>query len=480
MKRRHRRRRQPSAALLTWLNRIAAGPRAHPLRTGLFGAAALVLAWLTLTKSLPLALAPIHPDWALALNPNSPAALTAKARQIMEPLLIQSRTEQGRSGESTAQRTGNLEKLPEAASDGAMEEPQGERAAMRKQVRQLALRALAADPLSADAYELLAMAADELGEVRVFMQEAAYHSRHKPGPLLWLLGDSFHRRDYAAGLEYGDLLLRTHSELSHLVLGYFVHAAESAEGFPHVVDALAKNPGWRGQFFEVFAREMRQTALPLRLMEELREKGVPPSPKELAPYLDALMRIGQVDTAYNAWLQLMPEERLDDDGLLADGGFENAPGILPFGWKMASGLNAVAEFVGPAANRSGRLFHVSFGVGRVKFPELSQVVILGPGRYRLEGKVRGTVISKRGLRWQLICASGSHRLLAETDMLIGDTQQWRVFALEGDVPAGRDCVGQMVRLMHDSRSPSEEFISGEVWFGGLRLERIVPSSSPPG
>jgi hypothetical protein len=56
-------------------------------------------------------------------------------------------------------------------------------------------------------------------------------------------------------------------------------------------------------------------------------------------------------------------------------------------------------------------------------------------------------------------------------MLIGDAQQGRIFALDAEVPAGGDCVGQVVRLFHDSRSASEELISGEVWFEGLHLER---------
>lgn len=57
-------------------------------------------------------------------------------------------------------------------------------------------------------------------------------------------------------------------------------------------------------------------------------------------------------------------------------------------------------------------------------------------------------------------------------MLLGQSQQWRVFTLEVDVPQAEDCRGQMLRLFHDSRSASEEFISGEVWFTGLHLERV--------
>ena len=116
--------------------------------------------------------------------------------------------------------------------------------------------------------------------------------------------------------------------------------------------------------------------------------------------------------------------------------------------------------------------HIGFSDGRVQFPEVSQIVLLAPGRYRLEGKLRGTIVGKRGLRWQLRCASGSRQVLAQTDMLLGQSQQWRVFTLEAEVPQLEECRGQTLHLYHDSRSASEELLSGQVWFNDLRLARV--------
>jgi hypothetical protein len=53
---------------------------------------------------------------------------------------------------------------------------------------------------------------------------------------------------------------------------------------------------------------------------------------------------------------------------------------------------------------------------------------------------------------------------------MGQSQQWRLFSLEIEVPRDH-CTGQVLRLYHDARSPSEEFIAGEVWFSSLSLER---------
>ena len=113
MRGKHRRPHRHGFVVLGWLNWNLAKLRTHPLRAGLIGTLGLTLAWLTLTKSLPFALAPTAPDWALALNPNNPAALIAKARQISERMLSQSgmRPNPNEAG-PTSQRVNTLEKLP--------------------------------------------------------------------------------------------------------------------------------------------------------------------------------------------------------------------------------------------------------------------------------------------------------------------------------------------------------------------------------
>ena len=76
----HRHRRRWSAGFL--MHRAASRVEvliAHPFRTGGIGVLSLALLSIILTKSLPYALAAIEPDVALALNPNNPAALIAKA-----------------------------------------------------------------------------------------------------------------------------------------------------------------------------------------------------------------------------------------------------------------------------------------------------------------------------------------------------------------------------------------------------------------
>ncbi len=403
----------------------------------------------------------------------------AKARQTRDRMLAQTgSTQDPNEPGAISQRINTLENLPKANGGGGMEDLGGKGEAMRKEIQQLAIRALAADPLNAEAYQLLGLVSNEPERTRVLMKEAVNLSRRESSALVWLLNDSFLRKDYRATLDYADVLLKTrpYTALPVYVMRYITLMAEDAEGAPLVADVLTKRPAWREQFLEAFSRSEASAEVPLKLMISLKENGAPPSPKELASYLDVLIGRNRIDVAYNAWLQFLPEEQLSNLGLLTNGNFETPPSGLPFDWRMAPGLNAVAEFVGRTSEGSGRLLHVTFGPGRVKFPELRQIVFLPPGHYRFEGKLRGTITGKRGLRWQLTCATGSRRALAETDMLMGETGQWRIFTLEGDVPQSEDCNGQALRLFHDSRSASEELISGEVWFGSLRLSRIQTES----
>ncbi len=473
--RRGPRRRRHGYGLFSSLKSGLARLRAHPLRLALTGALSLALVWLVLTKSLPFALAPVAPDLALRLDPGNPVALVVKARQISERLLAQSGVTQGPAGaqERGASNGGDntLARLPEAAGNPG--EPLGDREAMQKEIARLASLALAKDPLNAEAVRLLAETESDPGRVRTLMQEAVRRSRRESAALFWLLNDSLYRKEFQRALDCADILLRTQPELSGYVLNYVAYMAQDPGGLPLVAEALAKRPGWRGPFFDALPRSVRQIEVPLQLMTALKENGSPPSDKELAPYLDALISQDRTDAAYNAWLQFLPAAGLANLSLLTNGSFASTPSGLPFDWRIARGQNAVAELVPTGSGGSERLLHVSFGSGRVTFPELSQIVLLGPGRYRLEGKLRGRIIAKRGLRWQLRCAGGAHRILAETEALMGESQQWRIFSLDAEVPESRDCVGQVLRLFHDSRSASEQFISGEAWFAGLRLDRAA-------
>ncbi|MBI4723845.1 MAG: hypothetical protein HY765_02180, partial [Rhodomicrobium sp.] len=401
----------------------------------------------------------------------------AKADNIREQLLKLTAAlldQSSASREAPGARNDTIGRLPEAKSAGKPTEATDGRDSLRRQIHDLATQTLAIDPLNAKAFRLLAEITDSPDRVREWMQEAYKRSRRESIALFWLLNDSYYRNDYEAALGYAGILLRTRPALSAYIFSYLSLIADTPEGLPIVTRELAAGPRWRGSFLNALPRTAKQWDTPLKLMIALRESGKPPSNEELAPYLDGLIGKNLVDAAYNVWLQFLPRDEFSTLGLLTNGSFEAASSGLPFDWRIQRGLNAVAEF---SSLGSERTLHIGFGTGRVRFPEVSQVVLLAPGRYRLEGRLRGRIISKRGLRWQLRCATGSRKVLGETDMLMGQSQEWRIFVLDAEVPQNGKCVGQTLRLFHDSRSASEELISGDAWFAGLGLRRIPDQSA---
>lgn len=476
-RRRHRRR---DRHLARRIGAVYSRLRAHSWRIAVAFSFCMVLSGIILTTSLPYVLAPAYPDLALALNPRNPDALLAKADKLRKQWLATAEAEgelDTQEGSQQRQRGGTIAGLPKATGANPGISITG-RDGLRKEIQELAERAIANDPLNAKAFRFLGELTDNPEQMRLLMEEAVKRSRHETEALFYLLNDAFYHRDYRRAMHYANVLLRTSPELSQYILRYVSLIGEEPDGMPLVVEQLARAPSWRGQFFEILPRNARHIDTALKLMTALTASDKPVSAKELSPYLDVLIANNRVDAAYNAWLRFLPERELENIRLLTNGSFASDPSGLPFDWRLAQGVNASAEFVPLDAQGDERALFISFGTGRVRFPELSQMVMLPPGHYRLEGKLRGRIISKRGLRWQVRCASPKGELLGETDMLIGMAGQWRVFALAADVPRRADCVGQVLRLIHDSRSASEELISGEIWFAGLQVERLRAEPVP--
>ena len=443
-------------------------------RFAFLSAFGLFLFWVVMAKSLPYAFARLSPDTALFLSPNNPAALMAKAERVRDKLLKASTPPSVSASQVSESATLNtIAKLPEDKS-GGFREP-SDRDALRKEVRRLAARTMAVDPLNAEAFRLMGEMADDRDQVRILMQEAAKRSRHEAPALVWLLNDSVQRRDFSAALDQADILMRTWPQASGYVVKHLALIAEDANGLPLLAEALAKGPPWRPSFFVALPSTVKRIETPLDLMMALKQSAKPCVDKEVAPYLTTLIAKNAVEFAYNVFLQFLPASELDHLDLIMHANFERDPTGLPFDWRIARGVNATNEFV-PVGAGGERALHFAFGYGRIQFPEVSQHVLLAPGNYRLEGKLRGSVVGKRGLRWRLRCAGGARQVLGETEMLLGESKEWRIFALQAQVPQVEDCRAQELRLFHDSARRRRSFCPVKL---GLRGCKFIESWTRP-
>ena len=155
-----------------------------------------------------------------------------------------------------------------------------------------------------------------------------------------------------------------------------------------------------------------------------------------------------------------------------NGSFETNPSGLPFDWTINTGSGATAEIV-PRTDKDGqRALYVEFASGRIEFSGVAQWVMLAPGRYELQGRYKGELAGRRGLKWRVICPSAGPEPLAETAMLLGSQPSWKEFKVQFRVP-DTGCRAQIVRLDLDARSASEQFISGAMWFDDLQILRAA-------
>lgn len=452
------------------------------VRIGFIGTLGLLLFWLVITKSLPTALAPGNPKLAVWLDPSNPVGLLQQAEELSSELINLVGKEQtdgsvrpsdpaaeSQEGSRDKGGTGRLEML-RPATDG--KQPAGEREAYIRRIRSLAIRVIENDPLNAAAFRLLAEVTDDVETSRNLMLEAMKRSRRESSALFWLLDESFTHEEYAEALSYADILLRTQPDLAPFVSRYLGEIFSDQNGRKSLLAVLAKSPELRRILLTALAQG--KADLPIEFMIDLKAAGSPPTTAELKLYLASLIANRSVSEAYQAWVKLSSHNPTEARKLLRNAGFNRKPSGLPFDWRTGRARNAVVEFVPrKGASKNDRSLHIVFSAGRVSNLRVQQTLALPPGHYVFSGKVLGSITGNRGLRWQMHCHREGRVNLGQTDMLLGVFNAWQNFSVEFSVPEGPACDGQILRLLHDARSASEQFISGEAWFDDLQL---VPNS----
>ena len=101
---------------------------------------------------------------------------------------------------------------------------------------------------------------------------------------------------------------------------------------------------------------------------------------------------------------------------------------------------------------------------------LSELVLLPPGDYKLEGKYKMDLVSQRGLKWSVTCADATDPV-GISGTINGSDSTWKDIEVPFTIPHD-GCPAQYVRLDLDARSASEQFVSGAAWFDDLSITRV--------
>ena len=469
-------------------------------RAIVIGVAAL-LAWAVLTQSLVAYLADTYPKVAYWINATPTVLLNLAddklnadaAKQVVEPVLSDELEHASRQ-RSYAKGIQSIEKLDAqpngegAADNGSVSQsdasPTSSTAdnlseADYAQVKTWAEQALRQDPLNARALRILAQVSEhneDNARTKALMQGAAQRSPQESLAIFWMMRENFQDQNYAEAIRYADSLLRTRPQLAEHVFPMLGRVAEIPSAKAELTKILAKDPPWRPQFFNALPRYITDARTPLELFLSLRDAATPPTDAERQAYLQALIQHKLYEIAYYSWLQFLPADQLTRTGRLYNGSFEVAASGAPFDWVFKKGAGVNIKFAPRPDRERQQALLIEFGPGRVDFGTgITELVLLPPGDYRLEGTYKADLVSQRGLQWSVRCADAAEPIGVSTTMN-GSSPVWQNIDLTFTVPES-DCPAQYLSLALDARSASEQFVSGAIWYDDLDIVRAEDAAA---
>ena len=378
------------------------------------------------------------------------------------------------------QRLGNAEPQGTAQTKG-QSSPRPTTKVDLAPARQLAQKALRFDPLVQRALTELARiadAADETQRAPALMALAAERDVRDADAQGWLVDHALSRGDFATALAHLDAILRLHPEALDKALPLLTAFVSNPEAAAPLARFLRSDPPWRDGFLSSVSAHIGDRAALGRLYAELQAGQHPLSQQELQPYLDRLAKDGLFKDAYEAWAESLPAPRRPLPDTLYNGAFQYPLSGSEFDWKIEQSLGADVEIVG-GAGEGPQSLRVEFSGARVAFQNVSHLLVLRPGTYRLSGEVEAEALhTERGLWWRLFCANAPNESMGQTD-LVADSMPWRAFTLAFAVPA-TNCQAQVLRLELPAQVALEQAIAGIVSYRNLAIVALGPTLNAEG
>lgn len=316
----------------------------------------------------------------------------------------------------------------------------------------------------------------DVGGAEAFMNLAVRLAPRDRSIHVWLVDHHAARRDYPQAIAHIDQILRLSPGKGQALFQTINSLLPDDDARAAIVERLLQSPPWRQALVSHLARESRHLPHVAELMNALRKGSAPWPAVERKAWSDRLLREGLAGAAYLLWVDGLPPAQRRVVGNLYDGGFEWAPEAGAFGWQFGRIPGAtISRQSGAGAN--GASLVVEFQHRHVRFQHVRQTLLLPPGRYRFDGRVRlDDLRTERGLRWRVRCLSGPQ--IGESTPFSG-RRDWSGFGFDFDVPS-EGCEAQVAELVLPARTRGEQWIGGRIRFDDLAVIRApIPSASAP-
>jgi tetratricopeptide (TPR) repeat protein len=339
--------------------------------------------------------------------------------------------------------------------------------------------AIAADPSDGRAYAALGRLLEQRGNAAAARQAMETAARLAPQrsdvqqevTAYWLRQG---RLDLA--LTHLDSVLRHRPDLHATLFPGLLQLAGDPAHQAAFSDLLKQPRPWWPAFFR-HAADKAPSADAARLLFAAQQ-GTPNAadPDMLRAYLARLQKDGAWLEAWFAWMNSLSKGEIGRLGYLYNGSFETPPSNLGFDW-IVQKHPAVAVDTASTYDTSGeRALRVSFRGLRAQYRHLHQYLLLPPGDYLLQGRVRpDNLQAAQGMQWVLSCA-GRDAPLATTERFKGSAP-WQRFRTAFSVPA--DCPVQQLRLELAGSIRLDFDASGSIWFDNLVVEQVGAAGREP-
>lgn len=299
--------------------------------------------------------------------------------------------------------------------------------------------AITRDAMSAGAFRVLALAAELEGRTRradLLLRQADRLSRRDLPTRLVLIERAVGRNDIPESLHHYDIALRTSGRSFEILAPTLASAIANAPIADALVPLFRANPPWLGQFLEYAIPNSNAPVALARLMIRTRDQAAVRDRSVVLQMLERLTRESRYRAARQFLAAMVPGR--GTDRLLQDGGFAagTRDGYAPFDWVYNASDGAAAE----ARPGEGLLY---FAGPEQNVVVASQLLVLGPGRYRLAATgTNNAANAAAGPVWLLRCA-GEQTSLAALEFPAGG--QPRTASSPFTVP-NAGCDGQWLEL----------------------------------
>jgi hypothetical protein len=335
--------------------------------------------------------------------------------------------------------------------------------------RRSAEQALRSNPLAPNALTELGRIAESEGDTRraaALMELAAKRALRDAIAEGWLVSYALNHADFAAAVSRLDIILRTHPDAGEQTLPLLTSFISDVRARPSLVRMLETNPPWRASFLRVLPSYISDLGALREFYGEMRVGPHSISQTELQPYLDRLVNEGLFSEAFAAWVETLPPGRRINLESLYNGAFQYPLSGTEFDWKIVESVGADVQVVeGPGGVQTLR---AEFSGTKVDFHNVSHLLTLVPGQYRLTGEVEALSLrTPRGVWWRVFCAERPDLSLGQTG-LVADSMPWQAFTLSLVVPT-KGCEAQILQLELPARIALEQIISGVVSYRNLMI-----------